>query len=102
MKKDSSQIISFIVELYKRFGLKSPKFFQVIQFIGIIATAIAWVPDLLQYLDIIPNEIYSKTLEVSLKVAGIITWVIAKLPVVDSLKTVATKPENLPFTENKN
>jgi hypothetical protein len=95
MKTDFS---AFMIELYKRFALKSPKFFQVLQVVGIIAAFLGFIPKIAAFLDIpIPQN---HTLAIILKVAGATTLFMAKLPVLNSSLVMKTT-EDLPFSEKK-
>lgn len=95
---NQSKFSAFIVETFKRFGVKSPRFFQVFQTIGIIATGIGFIPDALQWLDITPGPIYSKYISLAVKVAGGVMWLMAKLP-VQNPERIIERTDKLPFTE---
>jgi hypothetical protein len=90
---------AFFIELFKRFGLKSPKFFQVLQFIGALCAVITGLPDLLTRSGItLPPEIEvfeNKTIAI----AGAIMWIISKLP-VENPQLVSVK-KKLPFSKPK-
>jgi hypothetical protein len=90
-------IEEFIKELYARFPLKTPKFFQVFQLIGILATIAGAIPDLLHWLEIIPTPLYSKLLTKLLEACGGITWMMAKLPVEHATRTALTT-DKMPYT----
>lgn len=98
---NQSAFVAWLVETFKRFALKTPAFFQVFQVLGIIATGVGFLPDLLEYLKITPTEIFSHYLEIGLRVAGIVTWVMAKLPVINSTSVVQQQSTALPFTAQK-
>lgn len=98
-----NSFLSWVVEVYNRFGLKSPKFFQTLQLIGLIALGVGFIPDALKWLDLTPTLIVDKVIAVAVKVAGGITWVISKLPVTSTVSPVEDgKTVNgyrvLPFT----
>lgn len=88
---------AFIAELWKRFPLKTPKFFQILQAVGIVAAGIGFIPDALTYLELTPTPIMSHYLEIVLKVAGIVTWIMAKLPVENATR-VSLNTNHMPFT----
>lgn len=101
-----SDFTAWLQETFSRFALKSPRFFQVYQTIGAIAVAVGFIPDALQWLDITPTEIVSKYIALSIKVAGLVMWFMAKMPVTDPKKPVdgktgETQPlhEVMPFTQ---
>ena len=91
---------SWFVEFYKRFGLTSPRFFQIIQYAGAAAVAIGFVPDILTYLSITPGPIFSKVLTTVLKAAGATAYIVSKLPTSNPNHVIQTT-DNLPFTEKK-
>lgn len=92
---------AFLKELYQRFGLKSPKFFQKLQTIGIIATAVGFIPELLDFLDYsVPDSIADYWAKF-LKIAGGTAWIISKLPVENAAKVVAGT-DTMPFTAANN
>lgn len=100
--------IAFLEELFNRFALKSPKFFQILQKVGIVLLAITGIPeallilktsvgiDLWTYLPEAVQWFASKTIAL----AGILLWVLAKLPVQNST-TVMNTSNKLPFTEKQ-
>jgi hypothetical protein len=90
-------ISDFLKELYKRFALPSPKFFQVIQAVGVVCAGIGFIPEILLKLDITPNPIFSKYISTVLVVAGVITKFLAKLPVENST-IVSRTTDKLPYT----
>lgn len=91
------KLADFLKELYSRFPLKTPKFFQVFQFIGILSIVVGGIPDVLHWLEITPSPLFSKVLTKCLEACGAITWAMAKLP-VEHATTIATKTDMLPFT----
>ncbi len=99
-KKLPANIPAWFIEFFKRFALKTPKFFQVLQLAGIIATVAGFIPDILVWLSITPNEVVSKYLTVILKVAGATTWIVSKLPATN-VTAVIDNSNALPFTEKK-
>lgn len=99
-KQLPSGFAAWFIEFYKRFGLKTPKFFQVLQIVGIIAAIVGFIPDALQYLEVTTTPIIDRYVSLAVKVAGGITWLISKLPAVNA-NTVAFHSNSLPFTEKK-
>lgn len=96
----SSNFTAWISEFIKRFTFKSPRFFQIVQYAGLIATAVGFIPDALVWLNITPTDIISKYITLALKVAGGVTYLIAKLPVSNS-SVIADNSTQLPFTQKK-
>lgn len=94
----------FLKEFFKRFALKSPKFFQHLQTVGIILMAIGGIPEMLQELNItLPGKIndwVNKGISIAVTLGGIVTWILAKLPVANA-ETLPTsvKKEALPFSK---
>jgi len=97
---DKSKLQLFLIELVKRFATKSPKFFKIFQYVGIAATVMGFIPDALVMLGITPNAIFSNYIEIGLRVAGIVTVVMASLPVPNSSDT--NTASILPFTSTTN
>lgn len=109
----SSAIMDFIVELMKRFALKSPKFFQVLQIIAIIATLATGVPEFVDLLNSITGlhinlpdfweSIQSKTVAIS----ALVMWLMAKLPVTNQQQPITGSGKTvspwkaLPYTDKK-
>lgn len=91
---------AWVTEFIKRFGLKSPKFFQVWQTIGVVAIGVGFIPDTLEYLNITLNPHWANMLAIVLKAAGGALWLMAKLP-VNNVSTVIAATDSLPFTEKK-
>jgi hypothetical protein len=86
-----SDFMAWFTETFKRFALKTPHFFQVYQTIGIICVGVGFLPDVLEWADITPNDVISKYLALAIKVAGGVMWLMAKLPVSDPKKPVDGK-----------
>lgn len=102
----NNQFINFFVELIKRFGGTTPKFFKIISVIGIIAAFIGFLPDITAFLGIeIPLK-WAKGWELTLKIAGLITAIVAQLPNQGGIAAVtdsghilkATNENKLPFS----
>ena len=91
---------SWFIEFYKRFGLTSPRFFQIIQYVGAAAVVVGFVPDILTSLSITPGPIFSHVLQIALKAAGAATYIVSKLPTSNPNHIVQTT-DSLPFTEKK-
>lgn len=73
--------MDFFIELFKRFTLKSPKFFQVLQTVGAVAAIITGIPSFLEGQGIAIPEALQKISSTVVAVAAGVLWVIAKLPV---------------------
>lgn len=94
---------AWFTEFIERFALESPKYFQVWQKIGGIAFIIGWVPDALDALDIVVTGKIADYIAFGLKVAGFITWLQAKQPVLSFTKPtikgeVVDTKEVMPFS----
>jgi len=104
----SNQLVNFFVELIKRFGGSTPKFFKIISFIGGVAAFVGFLPDIFVLIGIDVPLKWSKGLEIALKVAGLITAIGAQLPNQGGIAAVtntghplkATNDNQLPFTAN--
>lgn len=107
-----TDVMAFIVELLRRFSLKSPKFFQVLQTISIIAGLITGLPEFIDLLNSMGANINLPEiwLAVQSKVimwASIVLWMAAKLPVEnpEQPKTgdgkLVARTKALPFTTKK-
>jgi hypothetical protein len=92
-------LIDFVVELIKRFGSKSPKFFVILQYISAALTIITGIPELITFL----NAEFGLTIIVPFKLeifanklvawCSLVSWIIAKLTVDNPEET------KLPFTK---
>ncbi len=116
MQKQSSDVWLFLYELYKRMALKSPKFFQVLQTIGMVVALITGIPLAIQQaemflgLKIALPEVVNHWMVRVVFACGLIVKIMAKLPVIDSSSytqqtnngAAAPKYEVLPFTSNVN
>lgn len=91
-------LLEFIKEFFARFPLKTPQFFQYFQYAGILAMGLGLVPDALHWLEITPTPLFSKVITKLLEFCGLITWIMAKLPVENSTK-VAMNTNKMPFTK---
>ncbi|HEX8334509.1 MAG TPA: hypothetical protein VF622_17930 [Segetibacter sp.] len=74
----------FIIELFQRFALKSPKFYQKLQTVGLVALGIGFVPEILELLEITVTGQVAKYIGLAVKVAGAFTWLLAKTPVIEA------------------
>ena len=100
MEKQTA-LIAFLKETINRFGLKSPKFFQVYQMIGLVLTGIGFIPDIITWLDLTPTPIVSKYVSLAVKVAGGIMWLMAKIPVQNATKEIEKFDTDMPFSKQK-
>jgi uncharacterized membrane protein len=88
-----NQTWNFIREIYKRLVAKSPKFFQVIQWLSTAALIVSGLPGIFEELGItLPQELAVFQSKV-VAWAAVVALVISKLTVAD--------PSGLPFTEKK-
>lgn len=70
----------FLVELVQRFATNNPKFFKVIQAVSAIIAVIAFIPDLLSYLDISSPKWLSVLNDKATKIGALTAIVLAQLP----------------------
>ncbi len=92
--KQQTDVMAFLIELIKRFSLKSPKFFQVIQAVGLIAGLITGVPEFLQLLGMQLPAAIAPFASKTIAAASSVLWIMAKLP-VDPKAMLESK---MPFT----
>ncbi len=96
--------MKFLKELFNRFGLQTPSFFQIFQKLGIIATALTGIPLLLTTFQTdlgitLPDVVHVLSQKAALG-GAIIMWIMAKLPANNSTK-IAANTDKLPFTQKK-
>lgn len=90
---------AFITELINRFGRKNPVIFNIIAWIGAIATFLTGLPALIESLGINLPEWATALQNKVVAGAGIAMMIIANLPVQSTTKAV--EDGALPFTEKK-
>jgi len=90
------KLTNYLNETISRVFLKSPKYFKIVQIVGLIATGIGFLPDIAAYLGI--NLPDNQTVQLVLKVAGGTTYFISKLPVENS-SVVQKQTNTLPFSD---
>lgn len=74
------KIPSFLVELIQRLFKKNPAFFKKIQLAAGVVAVIAFMPDLLGYLEIgVPNWLHFLESK-AVKIGSLITIVMAQIP----------------------
>jgi hypothetical protein len=80
LKKNNMKIPPFIIELIQRAASSNPKFFKWIQLVSGIVAVIAFIPDLLTFLDIThPNWIDALN-DKAVKVGALTAIIMAQLP----------------------
>lgn len=97
----------FITEIANRLGMKSPSFFQIIQWLSIATAAITGLPALIaQFQTELGIHLPVWMIDFSNKVvaiAAVVAWIIAKLPVEQPNATKINKDGEvkpmLPFTK---
>jgi hypothetical protein len=94
-------LIDFIVEVIKRFGSKSPKFFVILQYISFAVTLVTGLPELIEWLNSFGLNLHLPEALVVLQskvtaIAGIIAWIISKLTVDETQLN-----KTLPITDKK-
>lgn len=111
--QQQTDVWAFLIETYKRMSLKSPHYFQVVQTIGTIAALISGIPLAIQQFELATGahiDMPELTNGIFIRVlfwCGILTKIIAKLPVTDPAKPVdaqglvQSKHDVMPFTQKK-
>jgi hypothetical protein len=100
-------VIAYIIEFFKRFGLKTPSFFQVLQTLGIIAAILTGLPAFVEWLNadfgvgVTLPDFWLAIQDKVIAWCGFVMWVVAKLPISDNAMPAAKAEDKLPFTENK-
>jgi hypothetical protein len=95
--KQQSDLTAWLVELIKRFGQKSPKFFVILQWVGFVCALITGVPELLLNAGIELPAAFHKIASETVAIAALIMSLISKLPVVHPDQHL----RQLPFTAKK-
>ena len=94
---EDNKFLNFLVEIAQRLKAKSPKFFQVLQWISGIATAITGLPEFLTFIGINLPQGWMITANKTVAIAAGTAWLISKLTVSDaskySNKLKFTKPD---------
>ena len=94
-----SNFSTWFSEMFKRFGLDSPKYFKIWQTIGLVAIGISFIPDALSYYHIALTGTAGIVLSVALKAGGAALKFMGMLP-VSNANAVIDISNKLPFTEN--
>lgn len=92
---NQSDVILFFQEYWRRLNETSPKFFRVIGWISMIAAAVGFIPQLLDFLDITLPAPWMKIVGKCMIAAGV--W--GKLTSAAAIKRPAS--QTMPFTEKK-
>lgn len=74
------KIPPFIIELVQRFATNNPKFFKVIQVISALVAVVAFIPDLLAYLDITSPSWLEVAHDKAVKIGALTAIILAQLP----------------------
>lgn len=72
-----------VIELFKRIASDNPKFFKWVQFVSAVIGIIAFIPDLLAFLDIASPSWLEVLHTKAVKVGALISIFIAQLPNAD-------------------
>jgi hypothetical protein len=72
-----------VIELFKRIASDNPKFFKWIQVISAVVAVVAFIPDLLAFLDIAAPSWLDVLHDKTVKVGALISIFIAQLPNAD-------------------
>lgn len=106
---NSNPFVSFITEIFTRLKSKSPKFFQIWQWIFGAIIAITGIPEFLKMINVSVSEPFSGPINRIVAICSAIVFIFAKLPVKSDPVTVTSDnklltkvPEDkLPFTEGQ-
>lgn len=102
-----TDVAAFLLELYQRMSLKSPRFFQVLQAIGMAAALITGIPLFIQQVEMFTGleipmpDVVNHWVTRVVFWCGVIVKLMAKLPVVQppiDNGVPVPKKEALPFT----
>ena len=74
------KIPPFIIELIQRVATNNPKFFKVIQVISAAVAVVAFIPDLLVYLEIASPSWLELLHDKAVKIGALTAVVMAQLP----------------------
>jgi hypothetical protein len=91
--QNTAQAWAFLIEIYKRFSSKSPRFFVVMQWVSMIAFVVTGLPGVLQEMGVVLPGAWAEVQSKVIGWASAIAYFISKMPVAD--------PSGLPFTEKK-
>jgi len=72
-----------VIELFKRIASDNPKFFKWVQALSAIVAVVAFIPDLLAFLDIAVPSWLDVLHDKTVKVGALISIFIAQLPNAD-------------------
>lgn len=112
----NNTFIAFVVEIVQRIGMKSPKVFVILQWVGSTLTALTGLPWLLDKLfdfyGYIPPTVFTTMENKTAALCGIIATFVAALPVKGDTVAVGsnggtrvalkvTDPAKLPFTQKE-
>jgi len=108
--KYQTDLSAFLIEAYQRLSLKSPRFFQVLQTIGMIAALLTGIPLFIQQLEMftgleinLPDVVNGIVIRIVFW-CGLIVKIMAKLPVTPPPTdngVQVPQEEALPFTVKK-
>jgi hypothetical protein len=109
--KPNTDVAAFLIEMYKRMSLKSPRFFQILQAVGMAAALITGIPLFIQQIEMftglkiaLPDVVNHWVVRVVFW-CGVVVKVMAKLPVhqppIEDGEKIP-KAEALPFTTAAN
>jgi len=73
-----------VIELFKRIASDNPKFFKLIQVISAVVAVVAFIPDLLAFLEIAAPSWLDVLHDKTVKVGALISIFIAQLPNADN------------------
>lgn len=97
----NSQLWLYLVELIKRWGSKSPKFFKVINVISLVTTILTGLPGLLQQFNVTLPDWASVLQNKVVAIASLVAFIISKLPVESTPVAVTEQGDILKQTDQK-
>lgn len=95
-------IIQFFQELINRLGKKNPTFFNIFSWIGVAASLVAGLPELIDWLGVknLPTW-FTFFQSKAVGIAGIVIFIMSNLTVQTNTIPEVKKPEVLPLTTSK-
>lgn len=90
---NTNVMIAFLKELIARLQRKSPRFFVILQYIGIAAFLLTGLPELLQFLGIVLPDALAAIASKTVMYASAVFTILTRLAVVDAT--------DLPFSNPK-
>lgn len=97
--KTTNPLLAFLIELFQRFGQKSPVFFKVFGWISGIVTALTGIPGFLSMFSIILPAPWDALSNKTAAIAGLVAFFFSNLTVTQATSVAVNPSTNLlPFT----